>query len=158
MLDLVSSFRAVISHLMAHIKYLLKFCDTKKCFLLIWQKKTGIILIHSHWIAIVVLANVILLFDNIMKKRSMSLTKQASHVLKIPVAHQCALEQLLKITNLENISTKVQDTGQVFHKLNSLSLFFFICIHSFVHSMKNCWGQSKTRSYGLKIRALQELL
>ena len=37
--------------------------------------------------AIVVLAVVIFLFDNLREKRSVSLTNQVSHVLKILVAH-----------------------------------------------------------------------
>ena len=38
-------------------------------------KKIGVILIHSHWTAIVVLDVVILVFDNLREKRSMPLTK-----------------------------------------------------------------------------------
>ena len=38
-------------------------------------QKTGIILIHLHWTAIVLLVLVIFLFDNLRAKRSVPLTK-----------------------------------------------------------------------------------
>ena len=70
-------------HLMAHISYLLKFCKTPKniCFA-DPTKKMGIILIHSHETAIVVLAVVIFLFDNLGKRG------QVLHVIKTLAAHQ----------------------------------------------------------------------
>ena len=40
-------------------------------------KKIDSILVHSHWMAIVVLAVVIFLFDNLREKRSVPLTKQS---------------------------------------------------------------------------------
>ena len=49
-------------------------------------------MIHSHWMAVVVLAVVIILFDNQREKRSVSLTKlnnQGLHVLKILEAPPC---------------------------------------------------------------------
>ena len=39
--------------------------------------KIGIILIHSHWAAIVVWAVVIFLLDNLVEKRSVELTEQS---------------------------------------------------------------------------------
>ena len=49
---------------------------------------------HSHQMVIVVLAVVIYLFDNLREKRSVPLTSQVSHVLKILVAHQLKIPDL----------------------------------------------------------------
>ena len=38
-------------------------------------RNTGVILIHSHQMAVVVLADVVLLFDNLRERRSVPLTK-----------------------------------------------------------------------------------
>lgn len=47
----------------------------KKYFCQSERKKKGIVLNHSHWTAIVVLAVVRFLFDNFREKRSVALTK-----------------------------------------------------------------------------------
>ena len=39
--------------------------------------KVGIILIHSHWVAIVVLAVIIFIFDDLRQKKSMFLAKES---------------------------------------------------------------------------------
>ena len=62
---------------------------TKKCIILFADltKTIGISLIHSHRTAIVVLAVVISLFDNLREKRSVPLTGQGLDVLKTLAAH-----------------------------------------------------------------------
>ena len=50
---------------------------TKKYIFCQSDKKIGIILINSHLMAIVVLAVVIFLFDNLREKGSVPLTKQS---------------------------------------------------------------------------------
>ena len=53
------------------------------------KKNVGIILIHSHWSAVVVLVIVLFLFENLREKRSVPLTNsQVLHVLKALVAQQ----------------------------------------------------------------------
>ena len=62
-------------HLMAHI--ITKILQhTKNVFFTNLTKKIGIILTHSHQMAIV-LAAVIFLFDSLRKKRSVSLTRKS---------------------------------------------------------------------------------
>ena len=51
--------------------------------------------------AIVVLTVVIFLFDILRERRSLPLTSQVLHVLKILVAHQCAVAHGLKIAGLD---------------------------------------------------------
>ena len=59
------------------------------------DRKIDIILIHSHQMAIVVLAVVIFLFDHLREKRSVALTSQVLHVLNILGAHQLKIANLL---------------------------------------------------------------
>ena len=65
-------------YLTSHIKLIAKVLQhTKKMllyFLLIWQK-ISIIWIHSHWMAIVVLAVVVVKFDNLREKRWVHLSQ-----------------------------------------------------------------------------------
>ena len=51
--------------------------------------------------ASVVLAVFIFLLDSLTEKRSVLLTSQVLHVLKILVAHQCAVAHGLKIAGLD---------------------------------------------------------
>ena len=76
-------------HLMAHINELLKSCGTpQNIFFADLTKQIGIILIHSHRTAIVVLAVVIFVFDDLREKRHCPwLNIQVLHVLKILAAH-----------------------------------------------------------------------
>ena len=60
---------------MAHINYYNSVAHQKIYFLPIGQIKIGIISIHSYQMAIVVLAVVIFLFDNLREKSSVLLTK-----------------------------------------------------------------------------------
>ena len=77
-----SDFQPFSSH-SAH-KLLLKFCGTPKKYIVLFANLTKIvlILIHSHRTAIVVLAAVILVFDNLREKRS------GVHALNILTAHR----------------------------------------------------------------------
>ena len=68
---------------------------TKKYIFCQSDKRTDIILTHSHWTAIVGLAVVFSLFDNLREKRSVLLTEIVRHDLEILAAH------LLEITDLE---------------------------------------------------------
>ena len=66
------------SHLLAHVNRLLQFCGTTKIYIIFFAdltKKIGLILIHAHWTAVVGLAVVIFLFDNLREKRSVFRTK-----------------------------------------------------------------------------------
>ena len=59
-------------------------------------KKKDTILIRSHWMAILVLAVVIFLRDNLKEKRSVPLTSQALRILKTlrtPVENHCLTQQ-----------------------------------------------------------------
>ena len=63
-------------HLMAYKTNYWNSTAYQKIYVLpIWQKKVDIILIPSHHMAIVVLAIVIFLFDNVRDQRSVPLTK-----------------------------------------------------------------------------------
>ena len=54
-------------------------------------KRIGILLIHSHWMVMVVLAVVIFWLDNLREKKSVPrLNSQELRVLEILVAHPCA--------------------------------------------------------------------
>ena len=76
-------------HLITHRNASLKFCITKICYFLpIWQN-IGIIFTHSLQAASVVLAVVIVLFDNPREKRSAPwLSSQVLHAWNALAAHQ----------------------------------------------------------------------
>ena len=63
------------------------------------------------------LAVVIFLFDNLREKRSVPLTSQVSHILKILVAHQ------LKITGLECFACYLAPKLSLKGQLNTLDLY-----------------------------------
>lgn len=69
-------------------------------------KRKDTILIHSHQMAILVLAVVIFLLDSLKEKRSVPLNSQALHILKTLAAHQ------LKITALRNRRPSNQGPGR----------------------------------------------
>ena len=72
--------RKLITKVLWHTKTYVFYCPS--------EKKIGIILIHSHQMAIVVLAVVIFWFDNLREKRSVPLTKQSGIAcFQILVAH-----------------------------------------------------------------------
>ena len=71
--------RKVTTKLLWHTIKLCIFCQS--------DKKIGIILMYSHQMAIVVLAVVIFLFDNLRGKRSVSLSSRELQVLNILGAH-----------------------------------------------------------------------
>ena len=75
----------------SHSTHKLKFCSThKNIFLAI----LGIILIHSHLVAIAVLSVVILLFDS-REKKSVPLTEQSGTAhCKNPAAHHVKIAAL----------------------------------------------------------------
>ena len=101
-------------HLMARINQFPKFCITpKNIYFFHLTQKIGTILIHSHRTAIVVLAILFFVFDNVREQRSVPLAKLADiayinnsrgHQFAScgkPVENLCAsLQTILRVTRI----------------------------------------------------------